>query len=299
MISVVIPTYKNKEETIKNLKHNLPFLKGCEIVVINDNPQESLKPDFDLFPQIKLIENDINLGFAGAVHKAIQQTKGDYIMLLNNDVLLIDTSFLKAENMLQKDTNLFAISFLQKEKNSVLVGKNQIFWKRGLFQHKKANNIKAGINSWAEGGSCILNKRLYEKIGGFDSLYSPFYWEDIDLSYRAWKNGYKILFEPNISVIHHHESTIGKLFKKKKIVEIAYRNQFIFTWKNIQDTSLLINHLAHLPIFLISQTIKGNFSILQGLISALFLLPLIIKQRHILSKKNSLSDISILNQFHE
>jgi len=299
MISVVIPTYKNKEETIINLKHNLPFFKGCEIVVINDNPQERLRPDFDLFPQIKLIENDINLGFAGAVHKAIQQTKGDFILLLNNDVLLNDNSFLNATNMLQKDENLFAVSFAQKEKDSTIVGKNILYWEKGFFQHKKAYDVKTGINGWAEGGSCIVNKKLYEKIGGFDPLYSPFYWEDIDLSYRAWKAGYKIIFDPRIQVIHHHESTIGKLFEKNQIQIIAYRNQFIFIWKNIQDTSLLINHFAYLPFFLISQIIKGHFSIVQGLISALFLLPSIIKKRHIIFKNNTFSDISILNKFRE
>ena len=61
---------------------------------------------------------------------------------------------------------------------------------------------------------------MWLKLGGMDTLYSPFYWEDIDLSYRAWKSGYQILYDPNIIVEHHHESTIAKYFDKKKVSDI-------------------------------------------------------------------------------
>lgn len=292
MISVVIPTYKNKEETIKNLEHNLPFLKGCEIVVINDNPQESLKPDFDLFPQIKLIENDTNLGFAGTIHRGIQKAKGNFVMLLNNDVLLHDTTYLKAAERLQKDENIFGISFSQKEKDNSIVGKNIIYWESGFFQHKKADNIKPGINGWAEGGACIINKKLYEKIGGFDPLYSPFYWEDIDLSYRAWKSGYKVLFEPNVLVTHYHESTIGKFFNTNWVTEIAYRNQFIFIWKNVENPTLLLSHLAHL-LYSLPIMIFKDLNYVKGFIKAFLLFPTIISKR----KHYKMRDQTILDKF--
>ncbi|PIY72365.1 hypothetical protein COY87_01355 [Candidatus Roizmanbacteria bacterium CG_4_10_14_0_8_um_filter_33_9] len=292
MISVVIPTYKNKEQFIKNLGHNLFFLKECEVIVVNDSPQESLMKDLMIFPQIQLIENKTNLGFAGAIHRGIQQAKGNFILLLNNDVLLNDNFFLKAANILQKDEKMFAVSFAQKEKNITLVGKNQIYWKSGFFQHKKADNFKLGINGWAEGGACIINKKLYEKVGGFDPLYSPFYWEDVDLSYRAWKNGYQILFDPSIVVIHHHKSTIGKFFNSNWITEIAYRNQFIFIWKNIEDPVLLLSHLIHLLYSLPIMMFK-DFAYVKGFIKAVFLLPAIIAKR----KHYAITDYEVLSKF--
>ena len=57
MLSVVIPTFKNEGELIKNLAHNLPFLKGCEVIVVNDNPEQSIEKRLEVFPQIVLIEN--------------------------------------------------------------------------------------------------------------------------------------------------------------------------------------------------------------------------------------------------
>ena len=292
MISVVIPTYKNKEELIKNLKHNFEFLKDCEVIVINDDPDASITNDLKIFPDLILAENNTNLGFAGAVHRGIKQAKGDFIMLLNSDVLLNDTSYLKAIDMLRKDENTFAISFAQKEKDGTPVGKNQIYWESGFFQHKKASNLKTGINGWAEGGACIVNKKLYEKVGGFDSLYSPFYWEDIDLSYRAWKSGYQILFNPDILVTHHHESTIGTYFTKDKIRIIAYRNQFIFIWKNIENNALLLSHIGRLICSLPVMMFK-DFSFVTGFWNALLLLPKIISKR----KKSKINDKEILDKF--
>lgn len=292
MITVIIPTFKNVEELIKNLSLNLPFLKGCEVIVVNDDPEKSIKKSLEVFPQIELIENQKNLGFAGAVHVGIVRAKNDYIMLLNSDVILNDSAYMNAVISMREDQKIFAVSFAQKEKDGTTVGKNSIYWKNGFFQHKKALDLKSGINGWAEGGSCMINKKIYKEIGGFDPLYAPFYWEDIDLSYRAWKMGYKVLFNPEIVVQHHHESTIGKYFSQEYIKSIAYRNQFIFIWKNIEDGSLLLSHIVRL-LFSLPIMMFKDIAYIKGFWNALLLLPKIIEKR----KHSKMSDGDILNKF--
>lgn len=292
MISIVITTYNNTKQLLTNLKHNLPYLKGNEIIIINDFPDQSIEDKIKLFPEIKLIENKQNLGFAGAVHVAILQTSSQYIMLLNDDVLLQDTSFMKGVESMQKDSSLFGVSFAQKEKNKVTVGKNMIYWNNGFFQHKKVSDLQSGFNGWVEGGSCLIDKKKYLIIGGFDPLYSPFYWEDIDLSYRAWKAGFHILYDPNITVIHHHESTIGKLFNNKYIKTIAFRNQFIFIWKNIESKKLVISHIGRLFYFLPLMLFKDR-SFVTGFCKAVGKLPAIMQHKN----KGVFSDEEILNKF--
>ena len=194
--------------------------------------------------------------------------------------------------MMREDKQIFAVSFAQKEKNGSIVGKNNIYWEKGFFQHKKAGDLKPGINGWAEGGSCMLNKNIYKEIGGFDSLFAPFYWEDIDLSYRAWKVGYEILFNPEIIVTHHHESTIGKYFSPASIKSVAYRNQCIFIWKNIEDSSLLLSNVARL-LFSLPIMMFKDISYVKGFWSALLLLPKILRER----THSKISDKEILNMF--
>ena len=299
MISVVIPTYKNKEQFLKNLTHNLTYLTGCEIIIGNDNPDQSLKKLLKDFKQITLFENKENRGFARTVDRGIKKAKNSLVMLLNSDAILKDDSFKKALSAFKKNPYLLAVAFAQEERDFAVVGKNRIFWRNGMFYHDRSNNLKPGLNARAEGGACILNKDIYLKLGGFDFLYSPFYWEDIDLSYRAWKSGYKINFDPKIKVEHHHESTIGKYFTKTFTKGIAYRNQFIFIWKNITDISLIISHLLLLKLNLFYLLLKGESEVWTGLISAIKIYPEIIKQRKLVKKIFSLKDKDILDIFKE
>ncbi|OGK13246.1 hypothetical protein A3A93_00510 [Candidatus Roizmanbacteria bacterium RIFCSPLOWO2_01_FULL_38_12] len=277
-ISVVIPVYKKTEEFIANLKHNLPHLSGCEIIVVNDDPEKSIKNELSAFPVIKLIENKKNLGFAGAVNAGVKMVKTPLVMLINSDVKLLDKSYGKAiKHFAEK--NVFAVSFAQKEKNARTVGKNRIYFHNGFFQHDYAKDLKFGQNGWAEGGSCLIDKKKFDSLNGFDELFSPFYWEDIDLSYRAWKTGYTILFDPEVIVEHHHETTIGSFFDKNKVSSIAFRNQLIFIWKNIHDGGKIFSHILFLKLYLLTSLFKGRFEIWKGFLSAISKLELIMKKR--------------------
>ncbi len=298
MISVVIPVYKKKEMFLKNLKHNFSYLQDIEIIIVNDYPGESLKKDLEVINAI-LVENKTNLGFGGAVNVGVEKASNNFVLLLNSDVVLHDDSFKKALIYFKKNKKLFAVSFAQKEKDGTTVGKNIIYWQNGFLHHKKASDTKFGFNAWAEGGTCILSRDKYLALGGFDQIYSPFYWEDIDLSYRAWKKGYEILFEPTVMMEHHHESTIGTYFSKAHVKKIAYRNQFIFTWKNITDKRLLINHFVFLLPNLLGRLIKGDFVFLKGFLLALLRIPKILAKRKSQKILYSFSDQEILQKFNE
>jgi len=269
MISVIIPVYKNTDLFLQNLKHNLDFLIGCQIIIVNDDPAKSLKKDLNPFKNIVLIENKKNLGFGQSINTGVKKATGQYLLLLNSDVILNDKSYLLALTHLNSK-EVFAVGFAQKEKDNSIVGKNKIFWQSGLYHHQKASDLKFGNNGWAEGGAALIDKEKFLTLGGFDPIYSPFYWEDVDLSNRAKKAGYQIVFEPKILVIHHHESTIGQHFTKKQIKIIAYRNQLIFTWKNLSNPKLFFQHLLFLPYLIIRHLMIGDYLFLISFIKALF-----------------------------
>ena len=298
MISVVIPHYKGKEKFFTNLRHNLPFLKGCEVIVVNDYPDIPLKEEMKiLFPHVIVIENEKNLGFAGAVIKGRAAVQNQFVLLLNNDVVLNDDSFQKSLSYFKNNKKVFAVSFRQTEKNGQYVGRNRILWNTGFFQHSKVDAQESGINGWAEGGSMIFDKKKYDVINGFDDLFSPFYWEDIDLSYRAWKAGYTILFDSSITVQHHHESTIATHFHTSRIKTISYRNQFITIWKNISDGRMVFEHLIYLIKNLIMYPIKGEKEFMGGFWMAAQLAREIMEKRDIQKTMWKKTDREIFNSF--
>ncbi len=296
MISTIIPAYKNTEELKRNLKNNLPYLEGYEVIVVNDDPERSIKKDLGDM-NIILIENKKNLGFGGTVNVGVEKAKQKYVMLLNSDVVLGDSLFKNVLPNFEKNQNLFAVSFAQKEQGDRLVGKNKIFWDFGLVRHSKADDFTRGYTAWAEGGSSLFDKEKFIKLGGFDSLYSPFYWEDIDLSYRAWKAGYEILFDPSVVVNHHHESTIGKYFDEKKINRIAFRNQHIFMMKTVTDFNLTFSYWLLLVPNCVYFFFKKEVSFVSGLVDALKSYFKILEHRKKQRKYFILQDSKILAKF--
>lgn len=291
-ISIIIPVYKNYEMFYSYLEINKKYFDGCEVIIMNDYPQENItKSVKKIYSQAIIHNNKKNLGFAGNVNKGVLKAKRNYVFLLNSDVVLKDNSFLKSLDYFKKDKNIFAIGFAQIEKNGKIVGSNRGYFQNGFINH--SHQLTTGqspiINFWAEGGASIFRKKIFIKLGMLDNLYNPFYWEDIDLSYKAWKAGYKIFFAPFIKVEHHHESTISKYFKQKRILKTAFRNQLIFQWKNLTDKNLIINHLIHLPKYIFTP----------GFFNALIKLPKILKSRKETKKLFKKTDKEILSLFKD
>ena len=274
----------------KYLEINKKYFDGCEVIMMNDYPLENITEQVKkICPEVIIVNNKKNLGFAGNVNKGVLKATRDYVFLMNSDVVLIDNSFLTALKHFERNDDLFAIGFAQIEKDEKIVGANRAYFSNGLINHSSLfpNPYSLTPIFWAEGGSSIFRRKLFVDLGLLDELYNPFYWEDIDLSYRAWKAGYKVLYDPNIKVEHHHESTIGKYFDKSKILKIAFRNQLIFHWKNMTDQDLIMKHLLNIP----------KFIFIPGFFDALIRLPNILQVRKKTVKLFKKTDKEILSLF--
>lgn len=297
-LSIIIPVYKTKKMLLSHLACNYPYLTSHQIIIVDDASRDGLVDEIkNQYPDIEIIENDTNLGFSKTINKGIQKARGDLIFCLNSDVKLFDKSFEEVCDLFARDETLFGVSFAQIEKNEEIVGKNRIFFKRGFIFHEKSKDLSAGLNAWAEGGASIIRKSYLDELGAFDELYSPFYWEDIDLSYRAYKRGWKVLFTPNVKVQHHHESTIGTYYDKSHVAKIAFRNHFIFMWKNITTPSLFFTHLTMLPFHLYCFIIKGRYEAIFGFCAAFLKLGEILKRREWEKNHQKLRDDEVLALF--
>jgi len=300
-LSLVIPVYKKTEMFMENFIQNIPLLpKNTEIIIVDDASHENLSGKIAPFKRkahIIFIQNEKNLGFAAAINKGISAAKGNYILLLGSDIRLMKEFPTSLETEFVNDKNIAAITFAEKDNGGELLGKSTIYFKRGLILHKRAHDTLRGNAAWANGGSCLFRADYLKTLGGFDEMYAPFYWEDIDLSYRAYSRGWKVLFYPKYVVAHARESTISTFFKATHIQHIAYRNQFIFTWSNITDFSMLIKHFLWLPINLFLMSVKGETGFVTGFFSALPYILTILSRRFVKLHKQSVSDADIFALF--
>lgn len=278
-ISVIIPNYNGRKLLEKNLPKVIENCPGVEIIVVDDastdGSQIYLKSQK---PKINLIENSKNLGFAKTANKGAKFAKGDLILFLNTDVE-VNSNFINIVLNYFKNKSIFAVGLadLSHESNKVVTrGRGTAAISRGFLIHSK-REPKAGKTFWVSGGSGLFDKGKFLQLGGFDDIFSPFYWEDIDLSYRAYKSGYRCIFEPNAKVRHfHEEGAIKTNYAKSRIKSISYRNQFIFFWKNIDDYTLVAQHILWLPYHFVKAIFSSDWAFFIGFFLAIIKLPRLV-----------------------
>lgn len=146
-----------------------------------------------------------------------------------------------------KDKEVFAVSFNEGE-----WGWARGYFKQGLIEHGSGKDTQdTHISFWASGGSAAFDRKKWLELDGFNLIYEPFYWEDTDISYRAQKRGWKVLWEPKAKVEHKHEVTVKKHSLGNKKDLISQRNQLLFFWCNITNLNMWLSHILWLPIKLL------------------------------------------------
>lgn len=256
--------------------------RGAEIIVADDaSTDDSLSFIRRTYPKVRIALGRKRSGFAVNVNRGVAAAHGDIVVLLNTDVEP-ENDFLPPLTRHFQDGRVFAVGCLEKSYDpggTVLRGRGEAKWHRGNFVHWRGDP-RGSNTAWVSGGSGAFRRDIWNTLGGMDALFSPFYWEDIDLSYRALKAGYRIVFEKRSIIGHYHEE--GKIkseFSSGDVKRVAYRNQFIFIWKNLSDRKQWFFHCLFTPLRLARALLAGDWRMLAGYVWALWRLPSVLVSR--------------------
>ena len=144
----------------------------------------------------------------------------------------------------------------------------------------------------------MVNRQKYLDLGGFDAMYYPLYYEEIDLSYRALKRGWKIYYEPKSIAYHKVQATITRQEKQHQISLISARNNYLFVWKNILDRSMTLTFLFYIPLFLLRDVFRLKSRFWVAFYMAIKRLPKALKGRTIEKSDVLYSDQEILSRIN-
>ena len=291
--SIIIPNYN----TDWLLEKNLPvILKAAvnkknnilEIILVDDGSED--KSSYVVrknFPQVKLIRHTKNRGFSASVNTGARAAKGDLLVLLNTDVLPA-ADFLERIIPLFTDPKVFAVS----------LNEGGYSWAKAVFENgfightpgPKDNRLHETF--WVSGGSGVFRSSIWKKLGGLDeALLSPFYWEDLDIAYRAHKRGYKLYWSPDGRVEHKHETTMKRL-PQGYVQKIRERNHLLLIWKNLTSPNLFRKHIRGL-----TQRILKNPGYLKVVLMALLKFNIVSKARKKEKKESKISDEQVFAKF--
>jgi len=292
-VSAVIPNYNGEKLLEKNLPSLLkakenPANNIIEIIIVDDGSiDESTKLITKNFPEVKLIKHKINRGFSAAVNTGARMTKGSLILLINTDVIP-SVNFLEPVFKHFDNDKVFAVSLHEEG----------FGWAKGGFYggfielSMGEESASSHHSFYVSGGSGVFRRDYWMKLTGMDEkLFSPFYWEDIDICYRAEKRGYINMWDPDGKVVHHHESTVSK-FPKSYVGRIRERNQLLLIWKNIHSPKLIRNHIAG-----IFRRVLRHPGYIRIVLMALGRLGIALKERKKEIKLSKVSDEAIFMNF--
>ena len=251
--SVVIPNWNGRDLLEKYIPSIIDALAGNpdnEIIVV-DNGSEDGSAEFlrERFPRVRVLALEKNLGFGGGSNAGFCAAKNDIVVLLNSD-MRVERDFLAPLLESFTDEAVFSVAcqifFSDPKKLREETGLTQFWWENGSLRVRHRDDPAIQVPypcAYGGGGSSAFDRRKFLELGGFDELLAPFYMEDTDVGYRAWKRGWKVLYQPASVVYHEHRGTIGKRFSKAQIDLVLKKNFALFAWKNIHEWGRLASHL--------------------------------------------------------
>ena len=249
-LSIIILNYNVRyflELCVLSVQQAIVNIDAEIIVVDNNSSDDSCAMMKHKFPNVKLIENNVNSGFPKGNNIGVESAKGEYICILNPDTVVAEDTFTKILAFAEKQKNLGIIgcklidgsgNFLPESKRGIptpFVAFTKIFgWYKfsnyfGKYYAQHLSENETGKVDTLVGAFMILKRDLYNEIGGFDEncfMYS----DDIDLSYMALQKGKSNYFFHETTVIHFKgESTVKDETYMKRFQEAMnffYRKHF-------------------------------------------------------------------------
>lgn len=251
-ISVIIPNYNGRLLLPEILPPLFEALENAqfpyEIIISDDcSTDETVIYLQENFPAIILLQNKINLGFSPTINKGIFKAKYDFLLLLNSDVILMKDYF---ENLIpyfdNKDTFGVMGRIIGWDNDKIQDGGKYPSF-HGIKIKTSGNYIpvqsKVGdrlFSMYLSGANAFVSREKMITLGGFNELFAPFYIEDVELSLRAWRLGWKCYYEHNAICKHKTSTTIKSKSSKIFVKKIYYRNKMFLHAIHLDKSKLLI-----------------------------------------------------------
>ena len=168
------------------------------------------------------------------------------VIILNND-MTFDEGFIAPLLAYFDRPEIFAVTarVFDWDRETVITARSRLVLKKLWFSiHRTFDDPEPCFTFYAAGGAAAFRRSMFLDLEGFDPLFRPAYYEEVDLSYRAWRRGWKTIYEPASVMVHRRAATLGKQKSKDRWSKIICRNQVLFNLKNTGTPMQLLGFLG-------------------------------------------------------
>jgi GT2 family glycosyltransferase len=268
LVSIVIPNW-NGRTYLETCLASLKSLRGpaFEIVLVdNGSTDDSLEFVEMHHPDVRIVRNTENLGFARACNIGIEHSKGEYILFLNNDTLATPDFLTELVRAMEADPSVgMCQSKLRLVDHPELLDQvGSYFTTTGFLLHegfmqRDGPEYERVAEIFSAKGACMLvPRRILDEVGPFDEDFFA-YCEEYDLCWRIWLAGYRIIYVPR-SVIYHKMGATSVRLRSAWIDFHSFKNRVCLLIKNLGGGSLIWILPIHLAL-----CVGGSLLLLAGL----------------------------------
>ena len=252
-------------------------------IVVVDN--RSTEPDVaylrDAFADVEVVVAERN-DFMFSLNPAIAARTEDVVIVLNND-MRVAADFLAPLLEHFADPTLFAASahVFEWDASGPQIGQRLIDYRNYWLYYSRELELSAPRYTAEAGGGCSAYRRdFFVQLGGFDEMFRPAYFEDFDLTYRAWQRGWKSIVEPRSIIYHRGGATLmdepGNAGRMQRILR---RNHVLFMLKEVGGWPFVAGFLILFPLRVARTLFGGDRQFALGLLAAVPLIPRALKRR--------------------
>ncbi len=296
-VSVVVPSYRDADWLARNLPAVVAELsrraRGDELIVVDDRGArpgddhellaDALADVLTTAPDARVVVNERNLGFAPSVDRGVREARHALVFLLNPDVT-VRAGFLDPLIAALEDPEVAAAAprVVRADGGADAEALARLAWRRGFPALELADALDRDASSdeehaataalpaaFALGGASLWRRDELAGAGAFDPLFAPFYWEDVDRAWRAWRGGRRIVVCPRSVVVHENRGTIGAAVPERYVRAAIEKNRLLFAWKHVDEPRRLTEHLDALRARVLSAAARDDREALAWLCLAL------------------------------
>lgn len=271
-------------EAAKNSRYD------CRVIVLDnqstDGSEGFVKSAFNEVAFIKAKENKVYCSF----NEAVKGLDSDIVILLNNDMRLernfvdpLIKPFLSAED----------VFFVATEGDRSVVTRKWGIISADISYRRISDSRKTSGYTFSAGVGAFDRKKFLE-LGGYDELYLPGIYEDVDLCFRGWKRGWKGIYAPESRKYHVGGASFKERFREKQISKMVFRNSILFTLKNVTDPLMLAQALSLTSLRTFIYLLTGRWHMVHGFFMAVGKSGEALERRKYVRRDFRLTDVQVI-----
>jgi GT2 family glycosyltransferase len=244
--SVVVPVWNGREHLLACLDALLAqdYPNFQVIAVDNGSTDGSADLIAERYPEVQVIRNERNLGFAGVCHVGLRTATGDVLVLLNQDTV-VRSGWLSGlmRGLEEPQVGIVGSKLLEPDGRTLSHAGGSLEWPLSLGLHIGVGEVDQGQYDTARdvdyvtGASLAFRRNILDKVGLLDERFYPAFYEDVDFCWRTRDAGWRVRYEPRAIAVHDEASSTRHHWLSRHYYH--YRNRLLFVLKHFSPPQIV------------------------------------------------------------